>query len=195
MDFGVSGKEKIEYQVVKKGKKVKEKKWKTIENEYFYVKPSGYMQVFIRLTDKAGNQTVLKTTGFKSDKTAPKIKQTGWIIQGIDTNSGIKKVVVDGKKVKTKYRFKKTGTYTVIVYDKAGNKTTKKIKITKDKTKPSIQFKNNKVTVKDNQSGVKKVTINGKKVSSTKTLKKKGTYKIVAYDKAGNKAVKKVVIK
>ncbi len=195
LDFGISGKEKIEYQVVKKGKKLKETKWNTLKKEYFYVKPSGYMQVFIRLTDKAGNQTILKTTGFKSDKTAPKIKQNGWIIQGIDTNSGIKKVLVNGKKVKTKYRLTKPGTYTVTVYDKAGNKTTKKIKIKKDKTKPVIQFKNNKVTVTDNQSGVKKVTINGKKVSSTKTLKKKGTYKIVAYDKAGNKAVKTVIIK
>ncbi len=195
LDFGISGKEKIEYQVVKKGKKLKENKWKTIKKDYFYVKPSGYMQVFIRLTDKAGNQTILKTTGFKSDKTAPKIKKTGWIIQGVDTNSGIRKVVVNGKKVKNKYRFTKPGTYTVTVYDKAGNKTTKEIKITKDKTKPVIQFKNNKVTVTDNQSGIKKVTINGKKVSSTKTLKKKGTYKIVTYDKAGNKTVKKVTIK
>ncbi len=194
-DFGISGKNKIEYQIVKKGKKLKENKWKIVEGNYFYVKPSGYMQVFIRLTNQAGTQTIVKTTGFKSDKTAPKLKQVGWIIQGIDTNSGIKKVVVNGKKVKNKYRFTKTGTYKVIVYDKAGNKTTKKIKIKKDKEKPVIQFKNNKITVVDNQSGIKKVTVNGKKISTTKQLKKKGSYKIVAYDKAGNKATKKVVIK
>ncbi len=194
-DFGISGKNKIEYQIVKKGKKLKENKWKIVEENYFYVKPSGYMQVFIRLTNQAGTQTIVKTTGFKSDKTAPKLKQVGWIIQGIDTNSGIKKVVVNGKKVKNKYRFTKTGTYTVVVYDKAGNKTTKKIKIKKDKEKPVIQFKNNKITVVDNQSGIKKVTVNGKKTSVIKQLKKKGSYKIVAYDKAGNKATKKVVIK
>ncbi len=193
-DFGISGKNKVEYQIVKKGKKLNKDKWKTLKDNYFHVKPSGYMQVFIRLTNQAGNQTILKTTGFKSDKTAPELKQNGWIIQGVDTNSGVKKVVVNGKKVKNKYQFTKAGTYTVTVYDKAGNKTTKKIKITKDKTKPIIQFENNKITVTDHQSGIKKVTVNGKKAAATKTLKKKGTYKVVAYDKTGNKAVKKIIV-
>lgn len=43
------------------------------------------------------------------------------------------------------------------------------------------------IQVKDTLSGLKKVTLNGKNMVSGKTVSKAGTYKVIAYDLAGNK--------
>lgn len=66
---------------------------------------------------------------------------------------------------------------------------------TVDSTAPTIKgVKNNKmykhavtVRVSDNVSGVKSITLNGKKISSTKKITKNGAYKLVVTDKVGHK--------
>ena len=194
-EYGTSGKEKVEWQAVKKGKKVNDKKWKTVEGEEFFFKPKGSCQIYVRLTDKAGNETILKTSGFRKDKKKPTLKMNGWVIQAEDKISGVKKVTVDEKEVKKDYRFKEPGMYIVKVYDKAGNVLTKKVNIMEDHTKPDITVKNNKVMAEDSHSGIKELTVNGKKVKYGFKLKSKGTYIIAAKDKAGNETVKTVTVK
>ena len=75
-----------------------------------------------------------------------------------------------------------------------------KVTFTIDKKKPALNVKNGKkykkgykVKVKDDLSGVKQVTLNGKKVKASFKLSKRGKNKIVATDKAGNKT--SVVVK
>ena len=64
-----------------------------------------------------------------------------------------------------------------------------------DKTKPTISVsKKGKLTAKDSGSGIKSIKVNDKTVKNGKTLAK-GTYKIVATDKAGNKKSVSVIIK
>ena len=66
---------------------------------------------------------------------------------------------------------------------------------TVDSTAPTIKgVKNNKmykhavtIRVSDNVSGVKSITLNGKKISSTKKITKNGAYKLVVTDKVGHK--------
>ena len=73
----------------------------------------------------------------------------------------------------------------------------------RDKIKPTVTgVKNNKtykkqVTIKfsDKQSGIKKATLNGKKIKSGKKVKKNGKYTLKVYDKAGNVIQVKFTIK
>lgn len=71
---------------------------------------------------------------------------------------------------------------------------TKKVKFTVDRTAPKVTgVANNKtykgkvkVSVKDNVSGISKITLNGKKIKSGAKITKKGSYTLKAKDKAGN---------
>ena len=73
----------------------------------------------------------------------------------------------------------------------------------KDRIKPTVTgVKNNKtykkqVTIKfsDKQSGIKKATLNGKKIKSGKKVKKNGKYTLKVYDRAGNVKQVKFTIK
>lgn len=75
--------------------------------------------------------------------------------------------------------------------------------VPKDKIKPSVKGVKNKkvykkaVTIKfsDKQSGIKKATLNGKKIKSGKKVKKNGKYTLKVYDKAGNCTTVKFTIK
>ena len=98
------------------------------------------------------------------------------------------------------YRANKQGIYTVKVTYKNGKSQT--IKFTIDKKKPTVNVKagkkykkGKKVTVKDSLSGVKKVTLNGKKCKTKFKLKKKGKNTICVWDKAGNKRTIKIKVK
>lgn len=72
-----------------------------------------------------------------------------------------------------------------------------------DTTAPTVKGVKNKkkykkaVTIKfsDKQSGIKKATLNGKKIKSGKKVKKKGSYTLNVWDKAGNKKTVKFTIK
>ena len=72
-----------------------------------------------------------------------------------------------------------------------------------DTTKPTVKgVKNGKtykkavtIKVKDSSAGIKSIKLNGKKIKATYKLKKKGSYKLVVMDKAGNKTTMKFKIK
>ena len=61
----------------------------------------------------------------------------------------------------------------------------KKFTFTYDKTAPKVLFKKNKLTVTD-KNGIKKITLNGQKISNGKRITRKGEYKVKAWDNAGN---------
>lgn len=105
--------------------------------------------------------------------------------------SGIASAKLNKKSVKTGKKITKDGVYTLVVTDKAGNSNT--VKFTVDKTKPTTNIKKNKtykagtkITFKDKTSGIKKATLNGKKIKSGTKAKKKGTNTLKITDKAGN---------
>lgn len=73
----------------------------------------------------------------------------------------------------------------------------------RDKTKPIVKgVKNKKIYKKaiiikfsDKQSGIKKATLNGKKIKNGKKVKKNGKYTLKVYDKAGNCTTVKFTVK
>ena len=83
------------------------------------------------------------------------------------------------------YEFEKEKTCEIKVTLNSGY--SKSFTFTYDHTAPKIKVKKNKITVTDND-GVKKITLNGKKISSGKKVTKKGTYQVKAWDNAGNVA-------
>lgn len=105
----------------------------------------------------------------------------------------------------TTIKLDKENTYNIVVTDKAGN--VKTVTYYVDMTAPKIKgVKANKtykkaVTVKfSDKSGIKKVTVNKKKLSASQIkkgykIKKKGKYTIKVWDKAGNTKTIKFTIK
>lgn len=159
------------------------------------------------LRDEAGHTT---TVNFTVDATKPSIKgvKTGSYykkpvkVKFSDKGSGIKKVTLNGKTIKSGKKVSKTGRYTVKVYDKAGNCATSNFYI--DKVKPKVKKSGRwgMTTVKYSDNfglkAIKSVTVNGKKVkyfqkgSISVTSNNVGTKTVVVTDKAGNKAKIKV---
>lgn len=101
-----------------------------------------------------------------------------------------------------KFAFVKDGKY--VVKTTLVNGAVSTLKFTVDKTKPTTNMKakiykktskGKKITFKDATSGVKKATLNGKKIKNGKVVKKAGKYTLVIYDKAGNKKTVKFRIK
>lgn len=135
LQFGTSNIKKIEYQLVKKGNK-RTDKWKTLNNHKIVLKKQGFYVLYLRFTTLSEEKIVRHTNGFVLDKTAP-------VISGVKNNrtyrksvtlsykdkiSGVKKAVINGKKLEKKTKIKKSGTYQVEVTDRADNK--KKVKFT-----------------------------------------------------------------
>jgi hypothetical protein len=121
----------------------------------------------------------------------------------VTDNVSLKSVTVNGISMgSSNLSFSETGKYTLVATDYQGNSSTVKFRI--DATTPKIkgvsngQITKKKVTLRfsDKDSGVKSVKINGKKANTKKvTLKKAGTYKVIATDKVGNKITVKFRIK
>ncbi len=138
----------------------------------------------------------------------------------INSKNVIKKVYVtrNGKKYKddetytvngktydnmyNRFAFVKDGKY--VVKTTLVNDAVSTLKFTVDKTKPTTNMKaktykkttkGKKITFKDATSGIKKATLNGKKIKNGKVVKKAGKYTLVVYDKAGNKKTVKFKIK
>lgn len=142
----------------------------------------------------------------------------------VSDENGLKDVTLDGKSIlssliyddlnsdtsidflnyKGRYSFNmkslKEGKHTLTATDTLGNKRT--VTFTFDKTAPSVKGVKNgkaykgKVTIKfSDKFGVKKATLNGKKISSGKKVSKKGKYTLKVTDKAGNVATVKFTIK
>ena len=61
--YGTSGKSKVQYKIVPKGKKNTKYKWKT-GNSVTYKKKKKWVRVYVKFTDKSGNTTTRKTNGF-----------------------------------------------------------------------------------------------------------------------------------
>ena len=119
---------KVSYQIVKSGKKLSAKNWKTLKKSVA-IKTNGKMSVYIRYKLKSGKTITKKTTGFVLDTKAPTIKvaRSGKITV-IDNLTGVKSIK-DGKKtIKNKSVLKK-GVHKITVTDKAGNKKTVKVTI------------------------------------------------------------------
>lgn len=157
--------------------------------------------------DKAGNKTVTK---FYVDMSAPKLSvkdgyasKKAFNFKVTDTRSGVSKLYINKKayKVKSSYKLTKQGKYSVKVVDKAGNYFTYKVYV--DKTKPTVTGAKNgktynksvKVYAKDTVSGLKKVVVDGRVVTKSTSVSKKGKHTVTAVDKAGNKTVVKFTIK
>jgi len=109
-----------------------------------------------------------------------------------------------GKSVKSGAKYKKHGQHTIVL--KAGNGEQRTVTFFIDKKKPVIKgIKNKKkykkgkmFTVKDTDTGLASIKINGKKKSLNSAnymLNKKGTNTIVVKDKVGNQTKIKVKIK
>lgn len=119
----------------------------------------------------------------------------------VNSDNLLNYVTVNGKKYESDYlSISSEGSYKVVATDKNKNKSTIKFQI--DTTKPSIKgIKDNKtykkaVVVKfsDKGSGIKKATLNGKKISSGKKITKKGSYTLNLTDRAGNSKTAKFKI-
>jgi membrane carboxypeptidase/penicillin-binding protein PbpC len=114
----------------------------------------------------------------------------------VSAKSAVATFTVNGQAQATNtFRADKNGKYKVVVKSATGKKKT--INFCVDKKKPTTNIKNKKtykkavkITFKDSISGVKKATLNGRKIKNGKKVKKNGKYTLKIYDKAGN--VKKV---
>ncbi|MEH7084611.1 bifunctional 2',3'-cyclic-nucleotide 2'-phosphodiesterase/3'-nucleotidase [Neobacillus drentensis] len=164
------------------------------------------------VTDAAGNKTTVK---FTIDKKAPVV--TGVANNGLYNkdvtiyfNEG--KALLNGRAIPTKTAVKTDGSYTLVVIDAAGNKTTVKFVI--DKKAPStpsvdkITVKTTKVTGKAEAYSTVVVKVSDKSIGN-RTADKYGKFSIsiakqkagkvvevVAIDKAGNVSkAKKVTVK
>ncbi|ROR31733.1 hypothetical protein EDD66_101351 [Mobilisporobacter senegalensis] len=96
-------------------------------NNKFTVTKNGYYT--IRIRDK-NNNYILKSFYVKNiDKLAPtvtgvankKTYKTGMVVRFSDKHSGIKRATLNGRNFKSGSKVTKKGTYTLKVYDKAGN--------------------------------------------------------------------------
>ena len=114
----------------------------------------------------------------------------------VGAQSAITTFTVNGRQ-QTSNRFStnQDGKYKVVVQSATG--LTRQMSFCIDKQKPTTNIKNKKtykkavrITFNDKISGVKKATLNGKKIKSGKKVKRNGNYTLKIYDKAGN--VKKI---
>lgn len=119
----------------------------------------------------------------------------------VGAKSAVTSFTVNGKQQpNNKFTADKNGKYKVVVQTATGLK--KQISFCIDKQKPTTNIKNKKtykktvkITFKDKISGIKKATLNGKKIKSGKKVKKNGKYTLKLYDKAGNVKTVKFTIK
>ncbi len=149
-----------------------------------------------------------KAPDTKNDAEKSKISVSGvkgsYIVKSkikVTADEKIKSFKLNGKK-QTKYSVKitKDGKYKVVV--KTADETFKKTYI-RDTKAPTVKGVSDGKTYKktvtinfsDATSGIKSATLNGKKISSGKKVKKSGTYTLVVTDKAGNKKTVKFTIK
>lgn len=139
---------------------------------------------------------------------APKLtgaKNNGYYRKNITvkatSDTVIDRFVVNGKMIGTNnFTFVKEGKKIVSCIDVNGKST--KITFVIDKTKPVVKgvvngktYTSAKQIKFSDKFGVKSATLNGKKFSSGSKVSKKGTYRLVVTDKAGNQNIVKFKIK
>lgn len=124
---------KIQWQLVEKGKSCKKTAWKTLKgNVWKYHNNITNCVLYIQVTDENGTKKVKKTNGFTIDMKKPtlnivnnKTYSKGFSIKAIDKGSGIKKIMLNGKKISNGTKVNKRGKYKIFVWDRAGNCTHK----------------------------------------------------------------------
>lgn len=141
-------------------------------------------------SDKIKIEGVKNNKAYKKDvevKVSSDVAISSFKVNGVDqmTNS---------------YYAMKNGKYQIDIETVTGKK--KSITFCIDRKKPTTNIKNKKtykkavkIKLKDNISGIKKATLNGKKIKSGKKVKKNGDYTLKIYDKAGNVKTVKFTIK
>ena len=153
-----------------------------------------------QLADQESVSRIYALFGEQDSKKAPKYNgvkngkcYNTVVTLNVNSENLLDYVTVNGKKYETDYlSISSEGSYKVVAVDKNNGKSTIKFQI--DTTKPTVKgVKNGKtykkaVVVKfsDKGSGMKKATLNGKKVSSGKTITAKGSYTMKLTDRAGN---------
>jgi uncharacterized protein YceK len=128
-----------------------------------------------------------KTIHIDTVDTLKSIKVDGETVKGKTTDSGVSIKLTDGKHKVTIKTANAQKTFTVKV----------------DSTKPTVSVKEKKssytkpvtITFSDDGSGIKKATLNGKKIKNGTTVKKAGDYTLKVTDKAGNTKTVKFTIK
>lgn len=148
-NFNTRNIKKIQYQFVKQGESLKNK-WKTVSNNKLEFKKTGKYVIYIKFIAFNGSETIEKTQGFVLDKSKPSIKGVAnnktykkkVTIKCSDSLSGIKTIMLNGKKIVKNYTVSKNGKYSLVAKDKANNqkKVTFRISIPKPaapKPKPS----------------------------------------------------------
>lgn len=121
----------LKYQFVKKGAAVKENKWKEVKKNKISIASTAdkYGILYISYKDYTGARKKVLTTGFKIDKkkATVNIKNNQTYKKGKKVTfkdaSGIKSAKLDGKNIKSGKKVTQNGNHTLVVVDKAGNKT------------------------------------------------------------------------
>lgn len=155
------------------------------------------------------NEDLYATTTTKTQKAAAVNVAKNKIYkkpQTLKVKSGTGTVYMDDTVVTSGKTKAKNGEHTLLIMNQNGTK--KSFSFTVDTKAPTIKgIKNNKtykknvkLTFSDDVSGIKKVTVNGKKISNKAvkngyTVKKNGKYTVKATDKAGNVKTMKFTIK
>lgn len=157
------------------------------------------------VTSPAKTNSVKNKKYYKSNKTINVENAENMVKMTIAKKSSVDGTPLNPKSITPGYVVKANAGYELKIWSKDG--TCQTVTFTVDKKKPVISGAKNgktykkKVTLKfkDTLSGIKSVTVNGKKISAKKyngyTIKKAGKYKIVVKDKAGNKTVSTIKIK
>lgn len=140
---------------------------------------------------KAAKNRSLKVLGVKNKAYYDTDKTVSLATDGVITQFRVNGDPMDTNS----YQAKKDGKYKLSI--KMASGVSRNLSFTVDKTKPKTNIKNKQtykgkvtVTCSDKTSGIKKITLNGKKIANNKVVSKKGSYELQITDKAGN--VKKV---
>lgn len=152
-------------------------------------------RLYAAMSDTAVNSKTIKVTGVTNKKIYNTTKKVKVKSPGVITS-----FKVNGKEQElNSFTASKSKKYTVKVKLLSG--ATKTVSFTVDKVKPTVNVKaktyNKAITIKfsDKLTGVKKATLNGKKIKSGKKVSKNGSYTLKVTDKAGNTQTVKFKIK
>lgn len=180
--------------------------------------------VYVKIMDGAAMGT--KMTIDVQDTVPPSLTVSGMPTQYVksatlkivasDNCTGTAAILVNGRNIaisqeSAEYKVEENGTYTIKAIDKAGNPTTKDIKIDKiDNTAPELTVTGNtdnwtennitlKIKASDTGIGLGNVKVNDEIIAlqngeATYTVKTNGTYTVTAFDKLQNKIQKTIVV-
>lgn len=152
-------------------------------------------RLYAAMSDAAVNSKTIEVTGVTNKKIYNTTKKVKVKSPGVITS-----FKVNGKEQElNSFTASKSKKYTVKVKLLSG--AAKTVSFTVDKVKPTVNVKaktySKAITIKfsDKLTGIKKATLNGKKIKSGKKVSKNGSYTLKVTDKAGNTQTVKFKIK